>query len=106
MKKYIITVGLNDKDTKKQKHFTRYYYKNIYKMLDYLAIEGATLTESKGYYRHEDGSTVKEKSINIELLFIEKVTVKHLAKLLLKKFNQESVVIAEQEINSDLYKGI
>ena len=50
-------------------------------------------------------STVKEKSINIELLFIEEVTVKMLAKLLIKKFNQESVVIAEQEIDSDLYKG-
>ena len=105
MKKYIITVGLNDKDSKKQKHFTSYYYKQIYKALEYLAIDGATLTESKGYYVHDDGGRVKEKSINIEFMFIEESTVRMLAKLLLKKFNQESVVLAEQEINSNLYKG-
>ena len=105
MKKYIITVGLNDKDSKKQKHFTGWYYRNIYKMLDYLAVDGATMTESKGYYTHDDGGRVKEKSINIELMFIEESTVRMLAKLLLKKFNQESIILAEQEINSDLYKG-
>lgn len=105
MKKYIITVGLNDKDSRKQKHLTSYYYRHIYRMLDYLAVDGATLTESKGYYTHDDGGRVKEKSINIELMFIEESTVRMLAKLLLKKFNQESVILAEQEINSNLYKG-
>lgn len=102
MEKFIITVGLNDKDTKKQKHFTKWYYKEIFKKLEYLAIDGATLTESLGYYRHDDGSTVKEKSINIELLFIEEVTAKNLAKLLKQSLNQESVVFRVENINSDL----
>lgn len=102
MKKIKITVGLNDKDTKKQKHFTKWYYKRIFKNLEYLAIDGATLTESLGYYRHENGETVKEKSINIELLFIEEVTVRNLAKLIKKEFNQESVIFAVEELNSEL----
>ena len=74
----------------------------IFKKLEYLAIDGATLTESLGYYRHENGETVKEKSINIELLFIEEATAKNLAKLLKKEFNQESVVFAVEELNSEL----
>ena len=103
MIKYTITVGLNDKDTKKQKHFTRYYYKEIYKMFDFFKIEGATLTEAKGFYRHDNGEAVKEKAINIDLLFIEETTVKMMCKYLLKKFNQESVVLAiNNDYNSDL----
>ena len=102
MKKIKITVGLNDKDTKKQKHFKKWYYKRIFKNLEYLAIDGATLTESLGYYKHENGQTVKEKSINIELLFIDEVTAKNLAKLLKREFNQESVVFAVEELNSEL----
>ena len=108
MKKFKITVGLNDKDTKKQEHFKKWYYKRIFKNLEYLAIDGATLTESLGYYRHENGETVKEKSINIELLFIEETTVKMMCKYLLKNFNQESVVLAiNNDYNSDLiyYEG-
>lgn len=67
-------------------------------MFDFFKIEGATLTEAKGFYRHDNGEAVKEKSINIDLLFIEEVTVKMMCKYLLKKFNQESVVLA---INDD-----
>ena len=102
MKKYILTVGLNDQDTKKQKHFKKWYYKKIYQMLDNIGIDGATLTESRGYYTHDNGKRVVEKSINIELLFVDAEKVNNLSQQLLKKFNQESIVVSTLEINSNL----
>ena len=57
MDKYILYVGLNDKDTKTQKIDTLSAYNltnNI--LLNY--VEGATVTQSKGIYKHQNGNVV------------------------------------------------
>ena len=94
--KITLSVGLNDKKTKKQKHFTKWYYKQLYKNFKYLQINGATITEATGYFTHEDGTTVIEKSLIIDFYGVEKVTVKMLVKLLLKQFNQESIILTTE----------
>ena len=102
MDKYILYVGLNDKDTKTQKIDTLSAYNlanNI--LLDY--VEGATVTQSKGIYKHNNGNVVIEITLIIELLFTDKTTVETIAKELKMALNQESIAIQKQTIESYLF---
>ena len=102
MDKYILYVGLNDKDTKTQKIDTLSAYKltnNI--LLNY--VEGATVTQSKGIYKHNNGNVVIENTLIIELLFTDKTTVETIAKELKMALNQESIAIQKQTIESYLF---
>ena len=95
MDKYILYVGLNDKDTKTQKIDTLSAYNltnNI--LLNY--VEGATVTQSKGIYKHNNGNVVIENTLIIELLFTDKTTVETIAKELKMAWNQESIAIQKQ----------
>lgn len=102
MDKYILYVGLNDKDTKTQKIDTLSAYNltnNI--LLNY--VEGATVTQSKGIYKHNNGNVVIENTLVIELLFTDKTTVETIAKELKMALNQESIAIQKQTIESYLF---
>lgn len=102
MDKYILYVGLNDKDTKTQKIDTLSAYNltnNI--LLNY--VEGATVTQSKGIYKHNNGNVVIENTLIIELLFTDKNTVETIAKELKIALNQESIAIQKQTIESYLF---
>lgn len=102
MDKYILYVGLNDKDTKTQKIDTLSAYNltnNI--LLNY--VEGATVTQSKGIYKHNNGNVVIENTLIIELLFTDKTTVETIAKDLKIALNQESIAIQKQTIESYLF---
>lgn len=101
MKKFTLYLGLNDKETKTQKIGTLEAYKicnNI--LLNYT--EGATVFEANGIYKHEDGSFVVEKTLRIELLFTDLETVEKIVKELKIVFNQESVAVQVEDINSQL----
>lgn len=102
MEKYILYVGLNDKDTKTQKIDTLSAYNlanNI--LLNY--VEGATVTQSKGIYKHQNGNVVIENTLIIELLFTDNDTVNKIANDLKKALNQESIAIQKFNIESYLY---
>ena len=102
MDKYILYVGLNDKDTKTQKIDTLSAYNltnNI--LLNY--VEGATVTQSKGIYKHNNGNVVIENTLIIELLFTDNDTVNKIANDLKKALNQESIAIQKFNIESYLY---
>ena len=102
MDKYILYVGLNDKDTKTQKIDTLSAYNltnNI--LLNY--VEGATITQSKGIYKHNNGNIVIENTLVIELLVTDKTTVETIAKELKMALNQESIAIQKQTIESYLF---
>lgn len=101
MKKFTLYLGLNDKETKTQKIGTLEAYKicnNI--LLNYT--EGATVFEANGIYKHEDGSFVVEKTLRIELLFTDLETVEKIVKELKIVFNQESIAVQVEDINSQL----
>ena len=61
-----------------------------------------TITDAIGHYTHEDGSTVNEKSIKVELLFKADNQVIDYAKRIKKEFNQESVALVKDYIESEL----
>ena len=103
MKKFTIIAGLNDQYTKKQEITITEAYNRIITALKNHGADGATFTECKGVYIHNDGTPVFENSIKIELLFIEYEAVKAIADELKNTLNQEAVVIEVTEINSELY---
>ena len=102
MLKFTVIVGLNDKDTKKQEVRHEQAYNRIIKILHNNGVEGATFTECKGLYIHENGEAVFENSIKIELLFIEETAVKNICKELKIALNQESVIMETINLDSDL----
>lgn len=101
MEKFTLYLGLNDKDTKTQKIGTIEAYKicnNI--LMNYT--NGATIFEANGLYKHEDGTIVVEKTLRIELLFVNEQIVKLIVEQLKQVFNQESIAVQSEVINSKL----
>lgn len=102
MEKYILFMGLNDKETKTQLVSTLEAYKitmNIIKRY----CDGGTVSEALGFYTHENGSVVTENSLRIELLFIDKTTCKSIVDALKVAFNQESIAVQCEVVNSELW---
>lgn len=102
MKKFTLYVGLNDKDSKKQEistedalTFTHYMLLNH--------VDGATISTAKGIYKHDNGDIVTENTIRIELLFIDDETVKRIVEKLKNHFNQESVAVQIEDVESCLW---
>lgn len=101
MEKYTLYLGLNDKDTKTQKIGTIEAYKicnNI--LMNYT--DGATIFEANGLYKHDDGTIVVEKTLRIELLFVDENTIAKIVKQLKEVFNQESIAVQNEIVNSKL----
>ena len=101
MEKFILYLGLNDKDTKVQKIATLEAYKIAMNILQNYT-EGATVYEANGLYKHDDGTFVIEKTLRIELMFVDQRTVEKIVKDLKKVFNQESVIVQKEVVNSVL----
>ena len=64
--------------------------------------EGATIYECQGIYKHDNGEIVFEKTLKIELMFIDRVTVVSIVKDLKKALNQESIVLQKEIVESEL----
>ena len=102
IKKYTIYLGLNDKDSKVQEVSTLEAYKIVSNLIS-ADFGGGTIFEAKGIYKHEDGTIVTETTLRIELLFAEEIQVKEFVETLKKLFNQESVAVQQEVINSELW---
>lgn len=101
MTKYILTIGLNDKDTYTQKYDTITAYKMIQNTLAQYT-DGYTMYEAHGGYKHDNGTYINETSIRVELLFISEVQVRVIALALKQLLNQESIALEIQNTNSEL----
>lgn len=101
IKKFTLYLGLNDKDTKVQMISTLEAYKAVSNILA-KDFDGGTIFEAQGIYKHDDGTIVIEKTLRIEILFAELPQIKILVELLKKMFNQESIAVQEENIESSL----
>lgn len=101
MEKFTLYLGLNDKDSKQQKINTIEAYKIVSNILA-ADFGGGTIFEAQGIYRHDDGSIVYEKTLRIEILFAKFEQIKFLVNELKKIFNQESIAVQREIINSEL----
>lgn len=101
-KKFILYVGLNDKDTKHQEVSTLDAYKvatNIFIKIN----GGATISEAQGIYTHEDGTIVTETTLRCEIFNSDTASIEKAAQFLKDAFNQESIAIEEIETNSKFF---
>jgi uncharacterized lipoprotein YmbA len=102
MDKFTLYLGLNDKDTKTQLVSTLEAYKVINNvLLQY--VDGATIFEARGIYKHDDGTFTTENTFRIELLFVETETVKEIVKVLKAMLNQESIAVQHEIVESELW---
>lgn len=102
MDKYTLYMGLNDKDAKVQLVSTLEAYKLVTNLLTSYT-DGATIFEADGIYKHDDGTIVTEKTLRIELMFIDRSTVKTIVDMLKKLFNQESIAVQHEVVESELW---
>ena len=99
--KFIISLGLKDKDTKKQKISTRKATKLLQKLLALYKID-ATIYRAKGLYTHTNGERIKENTLRMDIYFEEDDKILNFCKILKTTYNQETVALEKQKIKSDL----
>jgi len=97
-KKYILNVGLNDKDTKQQKIDSIEAYKVVENLLLNNGISGYTIYQGLGLYKHDTGEITRENTLIIELMFVNDTLVNKIIDLLKQVLNQESILKQVQEI--------
>lgn len=103
MKKFILTIGLNDKDTKTQRYDTITAYKMVENILQQYT-DGYTMYQANGGYKHNDGTFTNEISLRVELLFVDELTCRIIANKIKSKdiLNQESIALEIIDTNSQL----
>lgn len=92
MNKYLLTIGLFDKDTKVQKVSTLEAYKVVENATTSIVGFG-TIYACDGIYTHDDGSMVKEPSLRVEINTDDEKSVLELARVLKIALNQESIML-------------
>ena len=102
MTRYTLTIGLFDKDTKRQKISTDIAIR-IVSDLVVNVIGYGTIHQGNGIYTHNNGSIVIEPSI---VFFVDgekdlKYKVKNLAWQIKKALNQESVMLEETAVKME-----
>lgn len=97
--KITLSIGLNDKDTKKQTITTATAKKVITKAV-YKYCNGGTVTTGKGIYTHENGEKIQENTMIVYMYGEPLENVEKLANHLKKALNQESIAIEIQTIKS------
>jgi uncharacterized lipoprotein YmbA len=102
IKKFTLYLGLNDKDSKQQEISTIEAYKVVSNLIS-KDFDGGTIFEAKGIYKHDGGTIVTETTLRIELIFAEADKVRGLVATLKKLFNQESVAVVQEVVNSELW---
>lgn len=98
--KFVLTIGLFDKDTKKLELDPA----NAQALLNNEVarrFNGATVYSADGVYRHNNGETVREPSLRVELCYTTREDAVGLAKWAKAAFNQESVMLEAIEEECD-----
>lgn len=100
MKKYVLSIGLFDKDTKKLEvnvdSARRLLDNQVARMFD-----GGTTYGAMGVYKHASGELVQEPTLRVELLDTTQEAVLRLIEWAKVAFNQESVL--EEIIEEQFY---
>ena len=96
--KYTLYIGLNDKDSKVQEISTL----DAYKIIGAL-VGDCTIQEARGLYTHQDGTTVLETTLIVQIIdFSGALDVAPLVELIKTALNQESVAVIREQVDSRL----
>ena len=104
MTKFMLTIGLLDKDSKVQEIGTVHATKLVTRIVT-AKIGFGTILDASGIYTHEDDTIVTEPSIRVEILDTEgtigKDKIIELANELKITLNQESILFEQQVITGE-----
>lgn len=100
MTEHIITVGLFDKDSKRQEIGTLDAYKIVINLFCNAGL-CATILEAQGVYMHDDGSVVVEPSLRVECAGATLEQIKPIVQQIKAALNQESVMYKRVESEID-----
>lgn len=98
MKKHVLTVGLFDKDSKRQEVTTIDAYKIITNIFTSENL-CATILECQGIYKHDDGTVIVEPSLRIESADCTREQIKPCIAAIKAALNQESIMYEMIESN-------
>ena len=101
MNRITLYIGLNDKDTKVQKISTLECTKVVYNVLFSCGIDGATVYEATGIYKHDNGDVVFENTLRVELFGVDNKAVDKSIDLLKIALNQESIIKQIETVTSE-----
>ena len=93
---YVMYVGLNDQDTKKQELDTETALNCIGD-----TVGDCTISMAQGRYTHQNGVTVNEKTVRVEVFNKEEEEIRNYCNVLKKMLNQESIAV--QEVRENAY---
>lgn len=99
MNKQTLYIGLNDKDTKIQQIDTLEAVKIVSNVLTGY-VDGATIYNATGIYRHDNGDIVIENTLRVELIEADAGRLAEAVKIIKTALNQESIIIQNEIINS------
>ncbi len=99
MKETKIYVGLNDAETKKQKYELE-RYRSVLKQICFSYHVAFSVSVSEGGYFHDNGEYTEENTLVLTLIDTDKALIEEIAKDLCVFFNQESVLITEDEVRA------
>lgn len=102
--RYILHVGLNDKDTYKQKINDEKAMQIVTDItLKYTG--GCTIYKCEGLYKDTKGKATKENSLVIEIYGADSKEIKNIMDELLVSLNQESILVEKGDVTYELYSG-
>lgn len=92
-------IGLNDKNTKCQQIDNISAFKIVTNILLSAGIEGATISQAQGIYKHDNGDIVIENTLRVEVVGAQKVLLNAIEQVK-SALNQESVLHQIENITS------
>ena len=98
MKRITLYVGLNDKDKKYQVFSDIEAFKIITNLLLVSGIDGATVFDARGIYRHDNGAVIIENTIRVELFEPDETALYKAISAIKTALNQESIALSEETI--------
>lgn len=101
MKKITLYIGLNDKDKRYQIIDSMEAQKIVLNFLLANGIDGATIYNAVGIYKHDNGAIITENTLRVELFGVDKESVISAVLGIKTALNQESIILNETSENSD-----
>ena len=99
MHKYTLYIGLNDKDTKRQRLDSLEASKIVQNILTDKT-GGGTIYNATGVYKHDDGTIIIENTLRVEIMAAAMEAIKEAVNTIKIALNQESIILQTERVES------
>ena len=101
MLRITLSIGFNDKASKKQEIETAEAIKTVADIICQY-VDGATIYSTVGVFRHGDGMQVTEEGIRVECYEPDKTALRDACKAIKVALNQEAIYWTEEQVFSEM----